>query len=254
MFKEAMRDRLLDSNPFADIKGMSEANPDRMFYVNAETSAKLLKSLPSMSWKCIFVLSRFCGMRSPSEVLGLKWSDVDFARGRIRIDSSKTGLRFWPLFPHVREFLLEARKEYVGSGGYVITDYRNGQNLFTHFRRLVIAAGLTPWPKLFHNLRSSCRTDLKEQVPSHKIDAWLGHSTKVAEKHYLQVTEDHWARSLLYRGHFGSPVGAPIPFTTDEICTPQPTENRPFSQGNEGLCILTDVNVMPLVGLEPTTR
>lgn len=196
MLNEAVRDRLLDSNPFADIKGMSEANPDRMFCVNAETSAKLLKSLPSMSWKCIFVLSRFCGMRSPSEVLSLKWSDVDFARGRIRIDSSKTGLRFCPLFPHVRELLLEARKEYVGSGGYVIADYRRGQHLNTHFKRLIIAAGIKPWPKLLHNLRASCRTDLQEQFPSHVIDARLGHSTKVAEKHYLQVTEDHWARSL----------------------------------------------------------
>ena len=90
------------------------------------------------------------------------------------------------------------------------------------------------------------------------IDAWLGHSTKVAEKHYLQVTEEHWARSLLYRAKVergsGAPIGAPITYTTRAICTPQTSENMQFSQGNEGLCRLTEVYEMPLVGLEPTTR
>lgn len=254
MFKEAVRDRLLDSNPFADIKGMNEANPARMFYVNLETSARILKACPTMSWKCIFTLARFCGMRSPSEVLALKWTDVDFARGRLRIDSSKTGLRYCPLFPHVRELLLEARQEAENVTGYVIEDYRKGANLGTHFKRIVVGAGIEPWPKIFHNLRSSCRTDLQDQFPSHVIDAWLGHSTKVAEKHYLQVTEDHWARSLLYRVQTSAPICAPISYTTDPICTPQESENMQFSQGFEGLCRLTEVYKMPLVGLEPTTR
>ena len=84
------------------------------------------------------------------------------------------------------------------------------------------------------------------------IDAWLGHSTKVAEKHYLQVTEEHWARSLLYRAKVergsGAPIGAPITYTTRAICTPQASENTHFSQGNEGLCRLTEVYEMPLVG------
>lgn len=63
----------------------------------------------------------------------------------------------------------------------------------------------------------------------------------------------------------GAPIGASVAYsaayTTGPICTPQAIENRPFSQGNEGLCRLTEVAVlatsqrkMPLVGLEPTTR
>ena len=95
---------------------------------------------------------------------------------------------------------------------------------------------------------------MQDQSPSHVIDAWLGHSTKVAEKHYLQVTEDHWARSLLYRAKVERGSGAPITYTTRAICAPQTSENMQFSQGNEDLCRLTEVYEMPLVGLEPTTR
>jgi integrase len=144
---------------------MNEANPARMFYVNLETSARILKACPTMSWKCIFTLARFCGMRSPSEVLALKWTDVDFARGRLRIDSSKTGLRYCPLFPHVRELLLEARQEAENVTGVCDRGLPEGANLGTQFGRIVRSAGVEPWPKIFHNLRSSCRTDLQDQFP-----------------------------------------------------------------------------------------
>jgi integrase len=110
-------------------------------------------------------------MRCPSEVLTLRWSDIDFEKGRIRIDSSKTGLRFCPLFPEVREVLLEAKEEAEGRDALVARRFRGRLNLRTHFQRIVTRGGLKPWPKLFHNLRSSCRTELQERFPSHAIDA-----------------------------------------------------------------------------------
>lgn len=42
------------------------------------------------------------------------------------------------------------------------------------------------------NLRSSRRTELQEKFPSHVINEWIGHSSATAEKHFLQVTDDHW--------------------------------------------------------------
>ena len=46
----------------------------------------------------------------------------------------------------------------------------------------------------------------RNDSPSHVIDAWLGHSTKVAERHYLLVTDDHWQRAVDSRSPTGSPI------------------------------------------------
>ena len=39
---------------------------------------------------------------------------------------------------------------------------------------------------------SGYRPELEERSPNHVINASLGHSAKVAEKRYLQMTPDHW--------------------------------------------------------------
>ncbi|RMF38914.1 MAG: hypothetical protein D6753_15005 [Planctomycetota bacterium] len=55
---------------------------------------------------------------------------------------------------------------------------------------------LEPWSMPFQNLRATRRTELEEIYPSHVIDAWLGHTTAVANRHYLQVTDEHWQRAI----------------------------------------------------------
>ncbi len=69
-------------------------------------------------------------------------------------------------------------------------------NLRTTFEKIVKRAGLTPWPRLFHNLRSSRQTELAERFPSHVVCDWLGNSEDIARKHYFQTTDDHFARAL----------------------------------------------------------
>lgn len=66
-------------------------------------------------------------------------------------------------------------------------------NLRTQLQRIIAKAGLTEWPKLFQNLRSTCETELAETFSLHVVTAWLGKSQLVAAKHYLQVTDEHFA-------------------------------------------------------------
>jgi hypothetical protein len=61
---------------------------------------------------------------------------------------------------------------------------------------IIAAAGLKPWPKLFQNMRSTRQTELSELFPSHVVCGWLGNSRVVAEKHYLQTTEEHFAKAI----------------------------------------------------------
>lgn len=50
------------------------------------------------------------------------------------------------------------------------------------------------WPKLYVALRASRDTELREELPGHVVDSWIGHNEAVAKKNYLQVTDDHFDR------------------------------------------------------------
>ena len=97
--------------------------------------------------------------------------------------------------------------------------------------RILVSAGVAPWPKLFVNLRSSCRTELQEVFPDHVVNKWLGHSGKVAEKHYLQVTDEHWGKAIESRTPAGSPVGTP----TGTISRNDETTKPCVLQGSDGV-------------------
>ena len=74
----------------------------------------------------------------------------------------------------------------------------------TALNKLVRRAGLKPWPRLFHNLRSSRETELLELFPVHVVALWMGHDAKVCLKHYAQTTADHFDRAT-----GGAKSGAP---------------------------------------------
>jgi integrase len=70
--------------------------------------------VPRAQWKLMVALSRYGGLRCPSETLSLKWADVDWERNLIRIPSPKTehhdgkDCRLIPLFPELRPYVLDA--------------------------------------------------------------------------------------------------------------------------------------------------
>jgi len=69
------------------------------------------------------------------------------------------------------------------------------QNLRTQFNRILRRAGVRAWERLFHNLRASRETELTSEHPLHVVCSWIGNSAIIAAKHYLQVTDDHFAKA-----------------------------------------------------------
>ena len=53
--------------------------------------------------------------------------------------------------------------------------------------RVVRRAGRQPWPRPFHNLRSSQESELLQDHPLHVVAKWMGHDVSIAAKHYAQV-------------------------------------------------------------------
>jgi integrase len=210
-FRAAVRDRLIESNPFADQKGVGVlANRDRDRYVTPEEAKAVLDACPDAQWKLIFALSRYGGLRCPSEHLALRWGDIDFELGRIDVRASKTehhvgkGVRTIPLFDELRPLLQTALDELLEtfdpkanrlSEQPVITRFRSSTtNLRTQLERIILRAKIQPWPKLFQNLRSSLATDLSNnpRIPDYVAASWLGHSVLIANRHYRQVLPEHF--------------------------------------------------------------
>ena len=203
IFRQAVRWKMLVENPFTDIKAGSQMNKSLQRFISRGDIAKITVACPDTQWRLIVGLSRFGGIRCPSETLALKWADVDWEQSRIRVASSKTEQypgreeRYIPLFPELRPHLLSAFEEAEPGSEYVITRYRQlNANLRTQLHRIIRKAGLTPWPRPFHNLRSTRQTELTEQCPAHVVCSWIGNTERVAANHYLQTTDAHFARAV----------------------------------------------------------
>lgn len=203
LFNAAIRARLITESPFDEVKPGSMANPDRFYFVSREDAEAVLAACPSAEWKAIFALARWGGIRVPSELMTLRWQDLGWQRGRMRIHAPKTehhenrGVRWCPLFPEVQGPLRAYLAESTGQGFIFSRRRSHSTNLHTMFQRIIYNAGLSPWPKLFTNMRSTRETELiQEGYPVHVVAAWLGNTPKIALKHYAQVTEADFERAL----------------------------------------------------------
>lgn len=151
----------------------------------------------------IFALCRYGGLRCPTEILALKWSDLDWKKEQFTVTSVKTehhdgkGTRTVPLFPELRPFLEVCFRSEDSDPVWVISRIRNPKtNLRTQMIRILKKAGIKAWPKLFQNLRSSRESEL---IKVHGIEvacAWIGNTPAVAMKHYLQITDEDYEKAL----------------------------------------------------------
>ena len=222
---------------------------------------------PDAQWKLLFALSRYGGLRCPSEHLRLKWADVDWEKNRILVHSPKTerndggDCRFVPLFPELRPYLLEAFEQAEEGTEYVITRCRDSKtNLRTQMERIIKWARVKPWPKLFHNLRSTRQTELTEKFPSHVVCAWLGNSRAVVQDHYLQVTDAHFAQAVTDPANRPAQAAqnpaqsAAVTTGNGQDSLQARNENRPDLPGDTSSCrYLHNMPVTP-TGFEPVSR
>ncbi len=88
-FRAAKKRKLIADNPFAEVTAKAVMRPDRQRFITPEETDRLL-AVCNPVWRVIVALSRFGGLRCPSEVLSLRWQDIDWDAGRIVVQSPKT--------------------------------------------------------------------------------------------------------------------------------------------------------------------
>jgi integrase len=187
-FRDAVRRKLIPENPFADLKTTTRTNAVRQRYIPKSTIQAVIEACQSAEWRLLIALSRFAGLRVPSEVMTLRWENVDWDGNRMTVYSPKTEhhegkeSRVVPIFPELRPYLEEVLALTRENGPNVFqrlrkvpdspeTGWRN-INLRTSLMKIIKRAGFEPWPKLWHNLRASAETDLAEEFPMHVVCKW----------------------------------------------------------------------------------
>ena len=198
---EAVDAEILAANPFHKIIADRTVDKRRRRFIPAERIEALLKLTDNVELKAIIALSRWGGLRTPSEPFVLRWQHIDWDRRRITVPAIKTKLRELPLFPELVPYLqslLSAAGDQTPAGFLFPTLQRyTDANLRKQMGRLIRSSGTQVWPKIFHNLRASRQTELEERFPRKTVCEWMGNSETVADKHYLQVLDEHFDRAVI---------------------------------------------------------
>ena len=195
---EAVDAEILAGNPFHKVKGDRTVDKRRRRFITAEQIESVIRSTEDVELRAVIALSRWAGLRTPSEPFALEWSHIDWERLRITVPAVKTKLRELPLFPELVPYLKTLHKSGV-QNLFVFPRLRQftDANLRKQMSRLIRRSGMMVWPKLFQNIRSSRQTELEERFPRKTVCAWMGNSETVADQHYLQVLDEHFDRAVV---------------------------------------------------------
>jgi len=197
-FHNAKKRRLVTENPFQDVLMGSQENKARQFYVTMEITNRLIDACADAKERLIIALARFAGLRIPSELIELKMSDLHWDKHQFIVHAPKTAayegkeVRIVPIFKVLEPYFLDACRTVPVGEDRIYPEIDKNTSKGSWIARLFKKAGVVPFPKPFVNMRSSCATDLSSHFPGYRCEYWLGHSAKIADKHYRQITDDHF--------------------------------------------------------------
>jgi integrase len=243
----------IDVNPFAKVKAGSQKNTKRKAFVSGDVAAKVLEAFPDNLWRLAFVLTRFGGLRIPSEISRLTWADIDWERRcftlhvpkKEHLDGHET--RVVPIFPEIEPYLRQAFDEAPTGSLHVLPKRFHSEGyIYAGVLRAVERASVPKWPKLLVNLRASRETELMLREPAHLVHAWLGNSKEVAEDHYLMVTPE----DVLRAASMPSAIPTPDPTPSALIFAHQESSAEKETAVSPAFAKDTTVQVPPR-GVEP---
>ena len=208
--QDAFRNDLIPCN-FADKAHRPKKQNFYCGFYNKDQLLRLFDYVKGSNIEFAVLFAGYYGLRR-SEIIGLKWENIDFDLNTIAIkhtvtectidgkymilakDRAKTkkSIRTLPLLEPIRELLLRMReienankaffgKEYNNKDeGYIYRDNKGNlvkpNYLSVKFRNTVERIGDLPKIR-FHDLRHSCASLLRnEGIPMEDIQKWLGHS------------------------------------------------------------------------------
>ena len=257
--------QLVKSNPFASVKAGTQSNASRSATIDRATIRKVIEAAPDHEWRLLIALGRFAGLRTPSESLLLRWSDIDWVNRTMNVRSPKTehhegkAERLVPIDAELLPYLRDSFDLATNRADAVITLYRVGANINPQFHRIIKRSGVAAWPRAWHNLRASRQNELSRLHPGHVVCAWMGNSRTIADEHYNVVTADDvakatsWVQSGVQSGSSsGSSQTNPGRSASVQNVSQVPV-NSTLTHSGDAACIYPNKRLMGRAGLEPAT-
>ena len=197
------KQKWLTENPLEDISRGSFVNRKNDRTISMAEYFQLLDACPSQEWRTIIALARIGGLRCPSELQQLRWSDIDWAKDRFSVRSPKTehhagkDKREVPLFAELfeeldRHFLLD---ETVGNEFVIQGLQGTSWKLRNMFNRISNNAGLGTIIRPFDNMRTSRSNEVRSRWGDAIESTWIGHSPEIMKKHYLCPSDEEFAQA-----------------------------------------------------------
>lgn len=209
VFEQAIIDGIVKTNPVEDVRVHGKRNSDyseEFLFLTEKEIAELLEFFSEKYPRLLGIafFGAYYGLRR-SEILGLKWSSIDYKRHRLTVahtvvrvktisaeDSTKTpaGRRILVLFDTAEKCLKKIyeeqemykrffKEDYQNKEGYVFT-WENGSCYDPNYisRKFKRATAEFGRPEItLHNLRHSCASMLIEKGwDIKKLQYWLGHT------------------------------------------------------------------------------
>jgi integrase len=201
IFSWAVEQEWLTKNPMARIPRGSFINRDKDRIITMEEYTKLLNACPNQEWRTIIALARIGGLRCPSELKRLRWSDINWAENRFIVRSPKTERyeghreRVVPLFPELRTELDRLLRDKT-DGEFVVVQYqKTNWVLGEPFQAIARLAGLGTIIRPFDNMRMSRSNEVRTRWGESKERLWIGHSSQVMREHYLVLSDEEFAEA-----------------------------------------------------------
>ena len=213
-FRRMTKEKIINENPFEDVKYYHANDKRQNAIIDRSLYNRIMEAMPDTQWRAIVALARIGALRCPSEVLSLRWYDIDWAEGWMNVRSPKNEhhpgkeSRRIPLFAELREILTETFEEAPEGTEFVIwkPELRSGaesprgwqnSNLRGRFNHFLQSSGIPELTKPFQSMRSSRENEMVEEYPLKYVVDWVGHDIKVAAKHYLNSSnEEHHKKAI----------------------------------------------------------
>lgn len=195
IFKFAIRKDYLIENPVSGIDIQASPNIINR-YLTEDELTRLISACKRSSWNKLYLLVLMAittGMRK-SELLGLRWSDIDFKKNLAKLDDTKNGEpRLNPIPAPAMSELLNHRE--IGNG-LIFNSPAKPDKPFDYTKRWKAAlkdAGIEKFR--FHDLRHTAASYLvMGGATLYDAAQILGHKSTETTKRYAHLSTDHKAK------------------------------------------------------------
>jgi integrase len=197
LFKRAGEWKWLPADRIPAVEKAREPRKQIRVLTEAQSDALMRAAMQDQDGKLwLFVAFGLGAAMRHSEIMRVRYDQIDFPTRRIWINKAKAGEREQPITPALADALKRQRQMETDPDGYVFPPVRGDQphrkEMHVPFRRAVIRAGLDPKKVTPHVLRHTAITRLVQagvDIPT--IQRISGHKTIAMVLHYTHVHGSH---------------------------------------------------------------